>query len=334
MSATADSARFSAYFGGAPCIKIPGQTHPVEDFYLEDVITATRYKAPSIKASRTYTQEENDALKESIVGQGITNPDEISTLSMMTRAEKLDYELIAHTVRYLMSGSEASEAILIFVTGVAEITATIRAIERVTSNHTVEVLPLHANLSSADQSRIFKSTSRRKIIVATNIAETSITVDDVVFVIDTGRVKETRFDPEKGLVKLVEDWNSLAGSRQRRGRAGRTKPGKCYKLFTRYTEAHAIPAQSQPEILRTPLASLILQIKSLIGTGDVVAFLQKALDCPEVVAIHEALETLERLGATESGDSKTAKLTPLGQNLALLPLDLRLGKVGGTVSNK
>jgi HrpA-like RNA helicase len=203
-----------------------------------------------------------------------------------------------------------------------------RAVEKVLPAKSAEVLPLHANLSSADQSKIFKRTTRRKIIVATNVAETSITVDDVVFVIDTGRVKETRFDPANGLQLLVEDWNSLAGARQRRGRAGRVKPGQCWKLFTRWQEAR-LPTHAQPEILRSPLPSLVLQVKALRGEEDVAAFLGKALDPPHVLAIAEALNTLTRLGALQEGDPKTAKLTPLGQNLTLLPLDLRLGKVRG-----
>lgn len=208
----------------------------------------------------------------------------------------------------------------------AEITATIRAIERDLPSRDTELLPLHANLSSADQARVFKNSTRRKIIVATNVAETSITVDDVVYVIDTGRVKETRFDPENGIQRLVEDWNSLAGARQRRGRAGRVKPGQCWKLYTRWREGH-IPKHAQPEIVRTPLASLILQVKALRGQQDVARFLAGALDPPQITAIQEALDTLQKLGALDGPDSKTAKLTPLGQNLAMLPLDLRLGKV-------
>lgn len=192
-------------------------------------------------------------------------------------------------------------------------------------------MPLHANLTNAEQSRIFgRVGGKRKVIVSTNVAETSITVDDVVHVIDTGRVKETRFEPESGVQRLVEDWNSLAGSRQRRGRAGRTKSGKCWRLYSKYQEDYIIPKYTKPEILRTPLASLVLQVKALRGEKDVLEFLRNALDAPDVKAIQEALDTLTGLGAIEDGEKEnasTARLTPLGQNLALLPLDLRLGKV-------
>lgn len=280
-----------------------------------------------MRASRKYTDEENAEIRRSFSEQGIENPDTISTLSMLARGEKIDYDLVAATVLYLTGISQASEAILIFVTGVAEITQTIRAIERALPSRSADILPLHANLSSAEQSKVFSKTSRRKIIVSTNVAETSITVDDVVFVIDTGRVKETRFDPENGLQLLVEDWNSAAGARQRRGRAGRTKPGQCWKLYTRWQDRR-LPAHAQPEILRTPLASLVLQVKALRGEDNVAAFLRKALDPPELAAIDEALGTLSRLGALVPGqDPRIAKLTPLGHNLTLLPLDLRLGKM-------
>lgn len=199
------------------------------------------------------------------------------------------------------------------------------------------VLPLHANLTNAEQSRVFQrppaGSSRRKVIVSTNVAETSITIDDIVHVIDTGRVKETRYDPISGVQRLIEDWNSLAGNKQRRGRSGRTKPGKCWKLFSTYQEEFILPKYTKPEILRTPLASLVLQVKALRGTQDVLEFLGNALDAPDTVAIQEALDTLLALGAIEDveeakgGNTSTASLTPLGQNLALLPLDLRLGKV-------
>jgi HrpA-like RNA helicase len=117
MSATADSDRFSRYFGGAPLIEIPGQTHPVEDFYLEDVIRATQYIAPSMRASRKYSEEEDEEIKNSFIAQGITNPQTVSTLRMLAKGEKLDYDLVAAAVLHIVGVSDPSEAILIFVTG-------------------------------------------------------------------------------------------------------------------------------------------------------------------------------------------------------------------------
>lgn len=117
MSATADSNRFSAYFDNAPCIEIPGQTFPVRDLYLEDVIQSTQYRAPSTKASRKYSDQENEAIRSSLLQQGLQSQDLISTLAMLIRAERIDYDLIAATVSHIDNSYDAEEAILVFVTG-------------------------------------------------------------------------------------------------------------------------------------------------------------------------------------------------------------------------
>ena len=115
---------------------------------------------------------------------------------------------------------------MIFMPGVMEIRQCVSELQSA-SLGSVEILPLHANLTSAEQKRVFLSTKpRRKIVVATNVAETSVTIPDVVYVVDGGRVKETQYDADNGLQKLVEVWTSKASGRQRRGRAGRTQPGE------------------------------------------------------------------------------------------------------------
>ena len=121
----------------------------------------------------------------------------------------------------------------------------------------------------------------RKVVVATNVAETSITIEGIVYVIDAGRVKETQYEAANNMMHLVETWASRASCKQRRGRAGRTRPGQCFKLFTRKTEATKMQAQQVPELLRTPLEQLCLQVKSM-GKEDVKAFLQRAIDPPSV----------------------------------------------------
>jgi len=118
MSATADSTRFSKYFNNAPCIEIPGTTFPVEDIYLEDIVQFTRYKSPSsIKASRKYTNEENDAIKLSLIQKGIHDENLISTLGMLIRSEKIDCDLVAATVEYIHGQYNTEDAVLVFVTG-------------------------------------------------------------------------------------------------------------------------------------------------------------------------------------------------------------------------
>lgn len=158
---------------------------------------------------------------------------------------------------------------------VFEIKQAIEAIRSATpASERLEIFPLHANLSSQEQTSVFRPVKPgfRKCVVATNVAETSITIDGIVYVVDCGRVKENTFDPETGIVKLVETWTSKAASRQRRGRAGRTRPGECYsellqvllgsseltasflaELFTHYTEETVMNPHPTPEIVRIPL---------------------------------------------------------------------------------
>lgn len=184
-----------------------------------------------------------------------------------------------------MAWSDKRGGILIFLPGVQEIRQCINAIRSVTNDSRAAIFPLHANLTSEEQSRVFKQGEKWKIIAATNVAEvlsrfiqgnvylicvlqTSITIDDVVYVIDTGKVKETKYDPVLHLSKLEEGWISRAAGRQRRGRAGRTKPGKCYRLYSR-EEEDDMESFSTPEIHRTPLENVVLYVKNMYEKEDV-----------------------------------------------------------------
>jgi ATP-dependent RNA helicase DHX57 len=158
--------------------------------------------------------------------------------------------------------------------------------------------------------------------------QTSITIDDVVYVIDSGKVKETQYDPENGMTRLVEQWVTRAAAKQRRGRAGRTKPGFCYKLYTKVQEGK-MGAFPIPEIKRVALESVSLAVKVMHDDVKVCHvmcartqakpyflqnFLSRAIDPPEISAIDDALATLTNLGAI----SEEGELTPLGQNLVCL----------------
>ncbi|MCO5577395.1 hypothetical protein L7F22_031227 [Adiantum nelumboides] len=163
----------------------------------------------------------------------------------------------------------------------------------------------------------------RKVVVSTNVAETSITIDDVVFVVDAGLVKETRYDPASGLTRLVETRCSKAASRQRRGRAGRVRPGECFKLYTRGAEEHKMEAQQVPEIMRMSLENLILTVKALKGeTVDIKTYLAMAISPPSIAAIERAMQLLMEMNIVR-GEG----LTALGKHLSLLPLDVRLAKL-------
>ncbi|CAI5509565.1 unnamed protein product [Closterium sp. Naga37s-1] len=160
-----------------------------------------------------------------------------------------------------------------------------------------------------------------KVILATNMAETSITINDVALVIDTGKAKETSYDAVNNVPCLLPQWVSKASVKQRRGRAGRVRPGVCFHLYPRPLFA-ALPDYGQPELLRAPLHSLCLQIKTL-GLGNIGEFLGKAIQPPEPLAVDNAIELLEDVGALDEDEN----LTPLGRHLTALPLEPRVGKM-------
>ncbi len=198
-----------------------------------------------------------------------------------------------------------------------------RTLDHLRSIPNLHALPLHASLLSVEQRRVFPHApaGKRKVIVATNVAETSITIDDIVAVIDTGRVKETSFDPQNNMRKLEEVWASRAACKQRRGRAGRVQAGKCYKLYTRNAEMSKMAERPEPEIRRVPLEQLCLSVRAM-GIKDVDAFLASALTPPESMAVDGALDLLGRMGALDGDD-----LTALGRHLSMIPADLRCGKL-------
>ncbi|KAG9026944.1 hypothetical protein FRB95_008310 [Tulasnella sp. JGI-2019a] len=324
MSATINQKTFTDYFGGAPVIEIPGFTHPVQDFYLENVIQSIGYRPKAAgKSGRKLNSERKKEFRQRYLDEGLGEDDVISLENVM-RAERIDNQLIAAVVEYIIDKSEIPQgAILIFMPGVEDIRHTTDILKSSPKiNREVEVLPLHANLTSDEQRRVFLPTVKRKVVVATNVAETSITIPEVVYVIDSGKVKEISYDVEAGLSKLTETWVSRAAARQRRGRAGRTQPGQCYKLYTLAQEEIMLDF-SIPEILRVPLDALSLQVKAADEDVDVASFLGKAIDPPKDTAMTAAWKTLEDLGAVD----EAGKLTALGKHMALVPLDLRLAKM-------
>ncbi|KAJ5279115.1 hypothetical protein N7478_004487 [Penicillium angulare] len=310
MSATLDADIFMNYFGGRGSVgfvNIPGRTFPVDDYYLDDVIRETGF-APELN-------EMEDDFEDSPRGE------ESLGKALRSIGMGINYELIASTVRYIDAQlGDRPGGILIFLPGTMEIERCLTAIRRIPHAH---ALPLHASLLPADQRRVFQSPPRgkRKIIAATNVAETSITIEDVVAVIDTGRVKETSYDPKDNMVRLSEVWASQAACKQRRGRAGRVRAGTCYKLYTRQAESK-MAQRPDPEIRRVPLEQLCLSVKSMKGIDDVANFLANTITPPESIAVEGALSFLHRVGALDH-----SRLTALGRYLSMIPADLRCAKL-------
>ncbi|KAF9926297.1 hypothetical protein FBU30_004105 [Linnemannia zychae] len=334
MSATINSEFFSGYFDGCPVFEIPGFTHPVEELYMEQIVSRTGHK-PDFKGTTVKRTKMTEAMEEEwektkaeYEKEGLDEETIAKVKTMELYAERIDYDLIVASVADILKRKEppgsVDGAILIFLPGVMEIKKAIDALTLFsrTVPQTLDIIPLHAALTPKEQSSVFAPVRKgvRKIVVATNVAETSITIDGVVYVIDSGRVKETRM--ENNMTKLVETWTSFASTRQRKGRAGRTRPGIVYKLFSRKQSAKLAP-QQDPEILRIPLEQLCLSVKAM-GEMNVEAFLGKALTPPSLTAIQTALKTLEDLNAL---DGTTGELTPLGKHMADIPADLRVAKM-------
>ena len=209
--------------------------------------------------------------------------------------------------------------ILIFMPGKKEIEATIENIREMVGTNEAEIMPLHSELSPDDQDRIFLDFPKRKIIVSTNVAETSVTIDGIIHVIDSGLVKQTEFNPHTGIEQLVLTYHALSGLEQRKGRAGRTAPGYCYRLFSEESLRRRSRFQT-PEIQRSDLAHVVLAMKK-VGIENVENF--DFIDPPDGSSISQAVKTLEILGALDD----QGRLTEVGQVLTELGLEPRLGRM-------
>ncbi|KAL4155820.1 hypothetical protein PRNP1_007921 [Phytophthora ramorum] len=353
MSATMNSELFVQYFSSitrtpCPVLDIPGFTYPVECNFLEEVLDQTHYDVPK------YLLKDKKYKKKGSDGEG--EEEKQKSLSQMTSEEiaarvddsKIDYDLIVHLVRFLVfekaeKAGGAHGAILVFLPGTAEIK---RLVEMLMHGHgglsaKLWALPLHGSLSGADQAMVFKSApaGKTKVIVSTNIAETSITINDITAVIDSGKVKEMVYDNRARRSQLLDCWAARAACDQRKGRAGRVQAGTCYRLFSR-KRFTAMEAQLSAEIHRVSLEQLCLQIKKL-ELGSIKGFLSKAIEPPKDDAIDAAIQELVDIAAFRTvGESPKNKLrggstnihdeevvlTPLGNHLAMLPLDARIGK--------
>jgi ATP-dependent helicase HrpA len=220
-------------------------------------------------------------------------------------------------------GDEGPGDVLVFLSGEREIHDAADALRRLGRRDT-EVLPLYARLSAAEQHRIFQPHRGRRIVLATNVAETSLTVPGVRYVVDAGTARISRYSRRLKVQRLPIEPVSQASANQRAGRCGRVAPGTCIRLYGEDDYASR-PEYTEPEILRTNLASVILQMEAL-GFGDVAAF--PFVEPPDARSVKDGVALLEELGALDPDASDPRKrLTPLGRRLAQLPIDPRLGRM-------
>ncbi|XP_032539439.1 putative ATP-dependent RNA helicase DHX57 [Chiroxiphia lanceolata] len=257
----------------------------------------------------------------------------LKTMSLMD-LDKVNLELIEALLEWIVAGrhSYPPGAVLIFLPGLAEIKMLYEQLQTnalFNNRHSKRcvVYPLHSSLSSEEQQSVFlrPPAGVTKIIISTNIAETSVTIDDVVYVIDSGKMKEKRYDPGKGMESLEDTFVSKANALQRKGRAGRVASGVCFHLFSSHHYNHQLVKQQLPEIQRVPLEQLCLRIKILemFSAQSLHSVLSRLIEPPRTESLQASKVRLQDLGALTPDE----KLTPLGYHLASLPVDVRIGKL-------
>jgi ATP-dependent helicase HrpA len=292
-SATLETDRFAAFFGGAPVVQVSGRTFPVE------VIHRPRGHDGGL----TRDAERSSASRSAPHAPG---PDETDLAETVAAAVDELTEL------------DPREDVLVFLPGEREIREAAEALTARALPHTT-LLPLYGRLAQADQARVFQPSPERRVVLATNVAETSLTIPGIVYVVDTGLARVNRHDPRSGVTRLLVEPVSRASADQRKGRAGRTRSGVCVRLYEEQDFA-ARPAYTDPEVLRVGLAGAILQMKAL-GLGEIERF--PFLDPPPKRAVDEGYRVLEEIGALDAGGG----LTAVGDKLARLPVDPRIGRM-------
>ncbi len=301
-SATIDAQRFADYFAGpkgpAPIVEVSGRTYPIEVLYRPIDEVAERRAAASGEsgkgASKAREFDDDDAYEATLV-------DAIHEVARHGRGD-----------------------ILVFMPTARDISETAKLLRNISipgddAARKTSVLPLYSRLPAEEQRKIFGKVSHRKIVVATNVAESSLTVPGIRYVIDTGTARISRYSAQSMTQRLPVEPISRASADQRAGRCGRVGPGVCLRLYSQ-KDYESRPRYTTPEIQRTNLASIILQTKAL-RLGDVERF--PFIDPPRRAAIKDGYKTLFELGAID----EKRRLTKIGQTLSRLPVDPRIGRI-------
>ncbi|PIK35179.1 putative ATP-dependent RNA helicase DHX30 [Apostichopus japonicus] len=299
MSASINAEMFSRYFDGCPLISVPGRMYQVQEYFLPEVM---------------------DRLQEA----GIRHHRQSVNLGDEAEKPETDHDLVVDVVKYL-DQVKPPGAILVFLPGWQDI-KTVNDRLRNTLRKDGEaryIFPVHSSIPLSEQQQIFQRPpeGRRKIVLATNIAETSITIDDVVYVVNTGSHKEQRYKMNLGVSCLDLFWVSKANIIQRKGRAGRCQPGECYHLFKHET-FEMLDSYEMPEILRVPLEQIVIMSKVHGPHLPAVEFLSQALQPPAQRSVEKAVSELQELDILD----KQENLTLLGKRISHIGTEPRLAK--------
>ncbi|WP_133947768.1 ATP-dependent RNA helicase HrpA [Rhodanobacter sp. TND4FH1] len=301
-SATIDTARFSEHFGGAPVVEVEGRAYPVELRWrpVNDSVGAH----PVRDGSSPNSQKEHRAQGALLQGQ-------------RGGLQEGSAEHIAATLDEITDDDPRGD-VLIFLPGEREIRDAHQLLSRRQYRET-EIMPLYARLSAGDQDRVFKPGIKRRVVLATNVAETSLTVPRIRYVIDTGTARVKRYSQRSQLERLHVEPISQAAADQRKGRCGRVGPGICYRLYGEADFAGRA-AFTDPELLRSSLANVILRMLALkLGEVDDFPF----LEAPDPRVIADGFRRLTEISAID----EARKLTDIGRHLARLPIDVQLARM-------
>ncbi|KAF9456536.1 P-loop containing nucleoside triphosphate hydrolase protein [Collybia nuda] len=354
MSATVDAEKISEFFGGCPTLHVPGRTFPVDVQFLEDAVEYTNWtisenspyarrlhdKFYRGKARPDWTEEspiEDDdddtiGIEEKTKLEKRYSPETATTINLFDE-RLIPYDLIIRILQRIcfedITYVSYSSAVLIFMPGLAEI----RRLNDILNEHPAfgpskdfKIYPLHSTLSSENQGAVFDipPPGIRKIVIATNIAETGITIPDITCVIDSGKHREMRFDEKRQISRLVETFVARSNAAQRRGRAGRVQHGLCFHLFTKIRHDTQMADHPLPEMMRLGLSDLALRIKIMkVKLGSSIEdVLSRALDPPVSINVQRAISMLVEVRALTPSE----EITPMGRLLSKLPTDVHLGK--------
>lgn len=335
MSATIDPTLFQKYFAdeqGAPAetIDVPGRSFPVTKYFMEDF-------APGLLSGLMGWVKDQDNVARYLVRElgsvtaaqlGVRVP--AGTAEMRDDLE-LPYPFIAAMISHVLKNSEDGH-VLVFLPGWDEIMGTQRAVlspqgplavNFSSPNYSLHLL--HSSIPLAEQQTIFEPPEKgvRRIILATNIAETSVTIPDVVYVIDTAKIKEQRYDPDRHMSSLVSSWVGSSNLNQRAGRAGRHRSGEYYGILGK-ARAESLQIHQTVEMKRVDLSNVVMHVKALnLPDMTVEEVLAAAIEPPDPGRVDSAMKNLQIVGALDSEKN----LTSLGKVLLQLPVDVQVGKM-------
>jgi len=314
-SATIDASRFSEHFNGAPVIEVSGRTYPVEICYRP--LGKAGFRAKEIAETENAQFDMED---ETIFGIARKAKTEARWLEEDDEEEAIEEAILDAADDLLRQGDGD---ILVFLPGEREIRDTAEHLRKYQGRSAklkhIEVLPLFARLSIEDQQKIFKSHHTRRIVLATNVAETSLTVPGIKYVIDAGLARMNRYSTRAKVEQLQIEKISQAAAKQRAGRCGRVSNGICVRLYSEQ-DFDGRPEFTEPEILRSSLASVILRMAAL-RLGDIADF--PFIEAPSSRLVTDGYQLLQELGAVDS----RRQITETGLQLAKLPLDPRVGRM-------